>query len=356
MRGQHRAIRWLVDSASVFPTWLVPSGDALAFAASVCFTLSSFLLRVGQRQRPSDDGVFTTNAVNFALNLPLAVALGAAHLLPVITVKGVLLFVLGGMLTAFMGRILWMRCIRLLGPARANSMQGTSPLFATLIAVAALGERLSARGWMGVALVISGMVMIGNDTSGGRLPQARAGTGEQPVGPVTGIDADLGVLATSHETAGKPARTDGILRRRSGFLVGLASAMSFGAGSVVRKAALNVTPSAFVGAPISSATSLLGLLLLDATRGKGISPLRAHLLHPPPAYILAGLSTAAGQFLNLSALSLIPVTRVVIIQALQPVLGMALAATIFRRHESLNWGSFIASVAIVMGVMLAVLR
>ncbi|HEY8691931.1 MAG TPA: EamA family transporter, partial [Chloroflexota bacterium] len=84
--------------------------------------------------------------------------------------------------------------------------------------------------------------------------------------------------------------------------------------------------------------------------------LRDHLLHPPLAYVLAGLSTAAGQFLNLGALNLIPVTRVVIIQGLQPVLGMALAVTLFRRHESLNWGAFIASVAIVMGVMLAVLR
>jgi drug/metabolite transporter (DMT)-like permease len=340
----------------VFPPWLIPSGDVLAFVASVCFTLSSFLLRIGQRRRPSDDGVFTTNAVNFALNLPLAVALGAAHLLPAITVKGVLLFVLGGVLTAFLGRILWMRCIRLLGPARANSMQGTSPLFATLIAVAALGERLSGRGWAGVALVISGMVMIGNETPGGRLSKARTGTAEQPVGPVTGIDFDPSVLATSSEAAGKPGRNDGMLRRRSGFLMGLASALSFGAGSVVRKAALNATPSAFVGAPISSATSLLGLLLLDATRGKGISQLRDHLLHPPLAYVLAGLSTAAGQFLNLGALNLIPVTRVVIIQGLQPVLGMALAVTLFRRHESLNWGAFIASVAIVMGVMLAVLR
>ncbi|MDE3075097.1 MAG: DMT family transporter [Chloroflexota bacterium] len=303
-------------------------GEAMAFAAAVGFAVSSFYLRLGQQQRPNDDGVLTLNAINLCVNVPLAILFALLHKLPAVVLGGVLLVILGGILTSFLGRIFWLRSIRLIGPARATSLEGTNPLFATLVAVLALGERLPALGWFGVCLAILGILLLGQENRS-RKP-ALATEGPKPA----------------------PATEQG-----TGFAFGLISAISFGIGAAVRRAALLLMPSPFVAAPISSLTAFVGMFCIDVSRPNGgWARVRHSVLHPPAGFVLAGVITAVAQLLNFGGLDLAPVSRVAVINATQPVLAVLIGAAIFRQHDSINRRVFVAALLIVSGIALVVFR
>jgi drug/metabolite transporter (DMT)-like permease len=291
-------------------------GELFAGAAALGFALASFYFRIGQRDRPTDDGVLTGNVVNLAINLPLALVLGLLGKLPPLNWVGVGLFVLGGVLSAFLGRTTWTRSIRLIGPSRATALEGTYPLVTAALAVAFLSERLPPGGWFGACLAIGGVLLLGWDS-----PAPAKGRGRS--------DKEL-----------------------LGLLVGICSSVSFGVGAVVRKLALGVLPSPFVGAPINSGTAVAGSILVELVRGRGWTRVREALFHPPPGFVIAGAITAAAQLANLTAVYLAPVSRVSLINAGQPVLAVILAAVLFRRQDVINWRVAIAAGAIVLGVIL----
>lgn len=313
-------------------------GELIAVGAALGFALASFYLRIGQRDRPHDDGVLTPNAVNLAINLPLAVVLGLLGKLPPLVWLGVGLFMVSGVLTAFLGRMLWARGIRMIGPARATALEGTYPLVTAVLAVLFLGERLTSQGWIGACLAIAGVLLLGWPGPRGKktldLPEPISEAPAEPLPP-----------ASVRARKDQPVTVLGLL-------IGLCSSLSFGCGTVVRKVALGLIPSPFIGAPINSATAVTGSLVMILSGPDGRKRVRDSLLRPPPGFIVAGIITTAAQLGNLSAVYLAPVSRVSLINASQPVLAVLLGAIFFRQHDHITWRVVVSALAIVTGVIL----
>lgn len=324
-------------------------GEWLAVGASLGFAFGSFYLRFGQRQRPDDDGVFTANIVNLCINGPILIVVALLGKVPALNFTGIGFFILGGLLTSFLGRILWMRSIRLIGPARATSLEATYPLFAAALAVVLLGEHLGVDGWIGAVLAIGGILLLGNEGAARKPAVAAVEPELVTVGAAQGAD---------EMQAGRPPAKAADERREHavGFATGLASAVSFGIGAVVRKAGLLALPSPFIAATTSSLTATCGMIALDVSQGRGLRRVRAGLLRPPSGFIVAGVLTGVAQLLNLVALNLAPVSRVTVINASQPVLTVLVGVLVFRQHDSVSWRVATASLAIVAGIALVTLK
>lgn len=323
-------------------------GEWLAVAASAGFAFGSFYFRFGQRERPGDDGVFTANFVNLCVNLPVLMVVILIGKLPPLNLTGIGLFVLGGVLTSFLGRIFWMRSIRLIGPSRATSLEGTYPLFAAALAVIFLGEHLGIEGWIGAVLAIGGILLLGNETP--KRQPATAAVEPELVAVGTGAYAEQAAPAPG------PRERDERRDYLAGFAAGVGSSVAFGIGAVVRKFGLLALPSPFIAAPISSLTATVGMIAVDLGQGRGFKRLRAGLLAPPSGFVIGGVLTGAAQLVNLIALYLAPVSKVSVINASQPVITVIAGALIFRQHDNVNWRVATASAAIVAGIVLVALR
>ncbi|GMA27896.1 DMT family transporter [Arenivirga flava] len=125
----------------------VPSRGAMAaqFGLGAVLLLPVLLATGGSLLRPGAGGA----------DSPLAQLLGAPHPLVVVGYLAV-----GPMFLAY---VLFGRGLRTVSSSRATTVTLLEPLVATLLAVVAVGERLAAPGWLGLALVLAGVVSVATE-------------------------------------------------------------------------------------------------------------------------------------------------------------------------------------------------
>ncbi|MDH5422628.1 MAG: EamA family transporter, partial [Acidimicrobiia bacterium] len=88
-------------------------GPAFGLLTALFFAGGSILVRIGQRDRPDDDGVFMTVLVN-------VVVLFVATLFvepPEWNQQGIVALIIGGIIGTVLGRTFLLRTVRLLGPS-----------------------------------------------------------------------------------------------------------------------------------------------------------------------------------------------------------------------------------------------
>lgn len=191
-------------------------GFLLAFLGAVCFSLSNVIMKKGMRTEQKDNGVFLTMVVNVCwMGLAWLVSLwiqGGARA----EGKGIVLFILAGLLTTLLGRYALFAGIRSVGPSRAVAVKNAAPLFTLLFAVFVLRESIAAGPWAGIALTFIGLLMAGVCFF---REEGKAGT-------------------------------------FAGYLFALIAAMGFGFGQAVQKQGLLYYGDPFAGAFIGSAAAL----------------------------------------------------------------------------------------------------
>ncbi|MCU6711403.1 DMT family transporter [Paenibacillus sp. J5C_2022] len=190
-------------------------------------------------------------------------------------------------------------------------MRGTSPLLVPLLGVTLLGERLSAMGWLGVALIVLGIVFLSN--------------------------VSLGVKKSSAESAAP-------LPQAQAPLLALAVGICIAGYIVVDKVALQyVSPAVLI--VITHIGNLLALTLA-AFRGDGV---RAEVKSSWRSMLLGGIIAPGGYLLFLFALSLAPVAQLAPMREIGTVFGTILGVFILREKQGAR--RMVTSLLITAGVI-----
>ncbi len=143
-----------------------------ALIAALFFALSDVCLRNALRFTTPISACIAMMAVEWVGFTALALAGG---LFSAFTLTGLLWFALAGFLNPVLFLAFYLLGIQRIGIARSAPLKGSSPIFATAFAVAVMGERLTPFHYMGIGLVVTGVIIIstekpkGSSTASGKL-------------------------------------------------------------------------------------------------------------------------------------------------------------------------------------------
>lgn len=219
-------------------------------------------------------------------------------------------FVLGGVLASGVGRVVFVIGIDRIGSSLSNAFTNTRPLFAVLMAVAWLGETVTAEMAAGILVIVLGLGVLslsrGGDISGWR-------------------------------------RTD--------LAFPLLAALVFAAGNVVRRFGFTVSPVTTLQAVTVGETaallSMVGFALATGRSGAGDAPRRAF-----GYFAFNGLTATVGLFALFAALRAGPVSVVDPVAATAPLVTTAVAALVLRDVERVTPCLAAGVVLVVAGVAL----
>jgi drug/metabolite transporter (DMT)-like permease len=292
-------------------------GELLAITALLLFSSNALLVGPAIRRLPQDLGFLVSLASNVVL--ASAVVLGQYLLLggpgspPEWDAIG--MFVVGGLLTSYLGRWFWTRSIATIGPTRASAIQVTNPFFAAVFAWILLDESLP------------------------------------PVAILCGVAVLVGLNLTSRRRAGADP-VDAERRGRSVPLahlgIGLLGALSYGLGNVARGAGVRDWEAPIVGSFIGALVGLLAYALVNTDLRKLASALRGADRTGLRLWLLSGALTIGAQTAQIAATQYIPVAIAVVISVAVPVVVLPVSVLFLRRSEAIGW-STTAGVLLMLG-------
>lgn len=244
--------------------------------------------------------------------------------LPPLRAEAIGLFLVAGLLTALLGRAaLWMSIERI-GAARAASYRVTSPVVTVALAYVLLGERLSLGAALGAAVIIGGLWLLTGETRGTEAARRPKGRTER------------GLLI--------------------GIAFGLASSASFGAGQVFRKLGLELTSAPALGSLVGTGVALLVFVVAALRGGQWRATLAAHRALPFWPVLVAGLVTAAAQFMIFYSYERARVSTASVFGATEPVWTFLASSLLMRREEAPTWRLALSILVICGGAALVVNR
>ena len=219
-------------------------------------------------------------------------------------------FVLGGVLASGVGRVVFVIGIDRIGSSLSNAFTNTRPLFAVLMAVAWLGETVTAGMAAGILVIVFG----------------------------------LGVLSLS-----RGGNVSGW--KRSDLVFPLLAALAFAAGNVVRRFGFTVSPvttlQAVTVGETAALVSMVGFAVVTGRLGAGGTPRRAF-----GYFAFNGLTATVGLFAFFAALRAGPVSVVDPVAATAPLVTTAVAAFVLRDVERVTPRLAAGVVLVVAGVAL----
>ena len=319
------------------------TGELLALAALAMFSANVILTKVASGRLNVSAGFLISIAVNavFAallLCVQLALRPDALHW----DWPGFALFVAAGALSTYVGRWFMFESIVRLGPARASLFQVSSPLFAALIAWVFLGERLGLPALAAMALTLGGLVVVGLKPSA----VARSAWPVEPPVEVVGVRD-----AVASRTAGALH-----LLLRSGFLLGAGSAAAYGAGYVLRGAAIRQWDEAVLGALVGA----LAAIALQALFGKKVLQTARDLRHADrgavACYAVGGVLTISAQICVIGAMAHIPVALVALITLCTPLLVFPISYFVLKNAEGIGLRTLGGGALALLGIALILVR
>lgn len=294
-------------------------GELLALLALLLFSSNALLIGPAIRRLPQDLGFLislTSNVVlASAVVLGQYLVLGGPGTSPEWDAIG--MFVVGGLLTSYLGRWFWTRSIGTIGPTRASAIQVTNPFFAAVFAWILLDESLPP-----VAILCGLAIIVGlNLTSRRRVGEGPAGSGPR--------------------TKSLPLAHLGI---------GLLGALAYGLGNVARGAGVRDWEAPIVGSFIGALVGLLAYGLVNTDLRKLAGALRGADPTGRRMWLLSGALTIGAQTAQMAATQYIPVAIAVVISVAVPVVVLPVSVLFLRRSESIGWSTVAGALLILGGV------
>lgn len=279
-----------------------------ALVTAISFGLNPVLVKMGfARAGKVDTAVFIGLAVAVPLYLLLLPLFGGLHWEQV-TPTAFVGFVLGGLFGAAIGRGWLFLGIQRIGASRATAIKNSAPLFTTLLAVALLGEFVSALHWAAILTVIGGLALLGWKR-------------EMAAAPLDGV----GVLAA------------------------VGSALSYGVRPLFLKVGLEAAELPLTAALVGAIAALLPYAVTLARRKalREVVHTGAGFWH----FVVAGLLQGIGFLALTMALAGEAVSVVYPITATAPLFTMAFARLLLGQAEGLTRRDVAGILAIVAGVV-----
>jgi uncharacterized membrane protein len=279
-----------------------------AFGAALSYAIADMAARYGAQHTSPFIAVTFSRVVSLMVLLLIALASGAKvpplgwHYLWVAA---------GGMLTPGLFTLLFMFGISKIGVSRAAPIKGSSPVFASLLAILFLGEEPRWYALAGVLLVVAGIVLLSSGKTQGRW-------------------------------------------RRIDALWPIAAAAVSGLGAIFWRMGLPRFPDSTVGAFIGMVASflLVGGYTFLFMRGNILSDMRK-AWRP---LLTMGLAASMGAYFFAGALQQGEVYRMTSLIQTSPLLTVLFALVLLRRAEHITWRVPAGAAVTVAGAILVNLK
>lgn len=315
-------------------------GVLFATLSAASWGISNIFARKGLEDKNVDacTGLFISLLVNNVMNvLIISVYLaigGSIH----INLPGMLLFMGGGILNSCAGRGILFASISMIGASRGGVLKATYPLYAVLGGVFLLGERVSGRVLIGIAIILGGIILISLETAEKKGILAVNNDAAVTAGGGTG-NGSLPIFQQSMS--------------KKGIALGLLASFFLGSGNVFRKAGLAYIPSSLVGVSAGALVALFFITAFQLWRGKKDQLILA-LKKPNIAYYLVGVFTSFGLYSLFLALKLLPISLANPIASSEPLFTMLASLIILGEKEVLTIRTFLLALVIIAGVVILV--
>jgi drug/metabolite transporter (DMT)-like permease len=298
----------------------VPLGELAGLASAAAWAVNSTLLRW---LAPRAD-VVVLNALRCAIATVLlggaVVLLGRADQLDDVPLPAAALLLATVVIGIGLGDSLYFHALRLVGVARAQPIAMSYPLFTTLLAMALLGERLSAGALVGVGLVVVGVALVATAQVGAR------GGGK-------------GIAAQSRQ------------QLRLGAALAIGAALCWAVGTVLLRPALEG-----VDLWVATTIRMLGAALLLHVYAARHLPAVRRVARDSRAFalgvLLLGVGTAISLSLFLVSVAYAGAARASALSSASPLFGVPLAVMLLR--ERVTWQLLVGAGTTLAGVWLIV--
>lgn len=238
-------------------------------------------------------------------------------------------FLLGGLLTTYLGRWFFFLSVRNIGPTRASSMQIANPVFAAIAGWLLLSETLSRS-----AIGFIGAVLIGLFLTT-RVPSR---------------DLEPNAIVPGEAIPTPPER-----RRASGLpmrdvALALFGALAYGLGNVARGAGVREWEAPIFGSLVGAAAGMTVFLLLHTDIRWVVADIRRSDRVGVWMWVLSGVITISAQMCLIAATISIPVAIAVVIAAAIPVVIIPISLILLRNTENITAATGIGALIIFAGV------
>jgi drug/metabolite transporter (DMT)-like permease len=279
----------------------------LPLVGAVLLAGQALFLRLATREGRVSDVLVVVLVVNIGLLVPFA----AVYSYPDygLTTRSVLAFVAAGLIGTVFGRLALFTGIQRIGASRAEPLKASNPLFAAIVAVAVLGERMTTEHFLGVVLIVVGVAVVSWEQA--------SGSETDELGSV----ADLGFP--------------------------LLAALFFAIEPTVAKIGLNEGTPVFVGLAIKTAAAAVGYV--GYLRWRGALPTVGVLSDGGFRwYLAAGLANTAFLVALYVSLSIAPVVLVAPLVQASPLFVVVLSYVFLQDIERVT-ARLALGVAVVVG-------
>ncbi len=299
-------------------------GEAFAVAAALLYAFGSVAVTQDARENGGrGTAVVLSILLTAAFSGLLWLVIG--HPLPAPSEglwAGIAYFCVAGLLATVMGRVFFFRAIELTGAVESSLFRRLIPIFAVLMAVLFLGERVTLAIAVAIVLVFAGVGLV--------------------------------LLAAP---ASPQAETDAAQRkdRMTGRLLGVGSAASYGGAYVTRKFGMVWLPDPLAGTFIGAIVGLSVFCALAPFNAQFRAQLRAVLRRPTRWQALAAGAISLGQIAQFTALKFTSVTAVAIIASIEMFFAAWLAGFVLRSEPRPGLRFLLASLLAFIGVAILAL-
>jgi len=301
------------------------TGIVLALVALAGFSANIMVARVGGARVGLNAGYFVAVSVNVLFAALLLAAELAVRSQPLAwSAKGTMLFALAGFFSTYLGRWFMYESVARLGPAKTSAFQVSSPLFTFLVALAFLGETLTAQALAGMAATALGLLLI-----------SLAGARNAPL---------------QDEQA--PRRS----WLRSAWFVGFASSAAYAIGNVMRGAGVREWDEPIAGALIGAVAGIACHFALTRGHRAMLRGLRTAHRGGLALFAMSGVLTIVAQVCTIAAMKLAPVSVVALITLCTPLVVFPASYFFLRNDEGINARTLAGAALTLAGIALIVAR
>lgn len=287
-------------------------GAVLAVVAAVAWAAQYVFVRLATVDGSTTDAVSVVLVCNVVLVVPAALVLSEPTAIASVDVLAA--FVGAGLAGSLLGRICQFRAVETIGASRSAPVVASTALFSAGLAVAFLGESLTAAHAVGILLVVAGVAYV------------------------------------SWRTATDPADPRPVREIGRSLTFPILAALCFAVEPVFISWGLAEGTPVVAGLAVmavAAAVGFLGYLLVASA-----VPSPARLAGPMRWYVAAGVASTVALLAYFLALEVAPVVVVVPIIQVSPLVVLVLSSAFLPRGlERVTWDLVVAATVVVCGAI-----
>ena len=217
----------------------------------------------------------------------------------------------------------------ILGAARAGLARATMPVFVLIGGVLILGERFGPLAWLGICIVLSGLLLMSYDA----------------------VRKDNKITPETVQADAEKKKAERLLFAKS-IVLAMIAIIIMAAGSIFRKAGVSTVPDTILAVTIGSFSALLTCVVTLLVKRKGREMLIA-IKNIDPYFLMSGLLASVAIYCMVSSMRRIPVGLTNSISATEPLFTIIFVWLMKEgKKEKLGIQTFFSGVIIVIGTII----